>query len=70
MEKQIKENSEGGRIYMNDKWFYRGVIIILGVISIGTVVGYIWLDLIDKNAPDALIAIGSAAGGALAGLFK
>lgn len=55
---------------MNDKWFYRGVIIILGVISIGTVVGYIWLDLIDKNAPDALIAIGSAAGGALAGLFK
>lgn len=55
---------------MRDKWFYRGVLIVLGLAIIGSVAGYILLAMDDKEAPTALVALGSAAGGALAGLFK
>ena len=55
---------------MHDKWFYRGVLIVLGLAIVGSVVGYIYLASIGREAPTALVALGSAAGGALAGLFK
>lgn len=43
--------------------------ILVGLIALAVVVGAIVLPLADKTIPDALIAIGSAAGGALAALI-
>ena len=55
---------------MRDKWFYRGVVMVLGFSMLGSLGGYIYLAAIGADTPQALVAIGSAAGGALAGLFK
>lgn len=64
------KEEEGGPIYMKDKWFFRGVIAILGTAVIVTIAAYIYFTINDKDTPDALIAIGSAAVGSLGGLFK
>ncbi|KZD24463.1 hypothetical protein [Tardiphaga robiniae] len=58
----------------NDKWIYRTVVVILGVAVIATVFGGIYLAILAKadqsvKLPDAIVAIGSAAVGALAGLL-
>ena len=53
--------------YMKDKWFYRGVIIALGLAVVGSIVGYI---MVPQDTPEALVAIGAGAVGALAGIFK
>lgn len=54
-----------------DKWIYRLVVAILGAIAVGTVVGGFWVVLTGQTnpIPDGLVAIGSAAVGALAGLL-
>ncbi len=55
-----------------DLWIYRAVIIVLGLTVIATVFGGIYLAMkADPNIklPDAIVAIGSAAVGALAGLL-
>jgi hypothetical protein len=54
-----------------DKWTYRMVVISLGVALIITIMGGIYINLIGqaKPLPEGLIAIGSAAVGALAGLL-
>ena len=54
-----------------DKWIYRLVVAILGLIAVGTVVGGFWVVLTGQTnpIPDGLVAIGSAAVGALAGLL-
>jgi hypothetical protein len=57
-----------------DVWIYRTVVIILGVTVLATVFGGIYLAIISKadlnvKLPDAVVAIGSAAVGALAGLL-
>lgn len=57
-----------------DVWIYRAVIIILGVTVCATVFGGIYIAIIAKGdatikIPDAIVAIGSAAVGALAGLL-
>lgn len=54
----------------NDKWIYRGVVLVLGLLSITSVAGLIALSFNDtQNIPDGLIALGSAAVGALSGLL-
>ncbi len=55
-----------------DLWIYRVVVGVLGLTVLTTVVGGIWLAFkADPNIklPDAIVAIGSAAVGALAGLL-
>jgi hypothetical protein len=55
----------------SDKWIYRMVVIALGVGLVITIIGGIVSNLTGqpKSLPDGLIAIGSAAVGALAGLL-
>jgi len=55
----------------SDKWIYRLVVIALGVGLTFTIIGGIASNLTGqaKPLPDGLIAIGSAAVGALAGLL-
>ena len=57
-----------------DVWIYRAVVVILGLAVVGTVFGGLALVAVghaDTNMrlPDAIVAIGSAAVGALAGLL-
>lgn len=57
-----------------DKWIYRAVVLFLGLSLLMTVSGGIALAVIAKGdakiaLPEALVAIGSAAVGALAGLL-
>ncbi|MES2038517.1 MAG: hypothetical protein V4495_11795 [Pseudomonadota bacterium] len=62
--------SEGNRpAYESDRDFYRGVAVVLGIVVIGSLVGLIWLALVEKEAPQGIIALGSGALGALAGVF-
>ena len=57
-------------ITKENKWFYLTVIIVLGVTVVITVAGAIVLAWCNKEMPSALIAIGSVAVGALAGLIS
>jgi hypothetical protein len=53
-----------------DTWVYRLVIVILGATVLIVVLGgFIFAATVGKDIPAALIAIGSAAVGALAGLL-
>src|SRR5262245_9099581 len=57
-----------------DVWIYRAVVVILGLTVLGTVFGGLALVAVghaDPNMklPDSIVAIGSAAVGALAGLL-
>lgn len=55
--------------YLGDRHFYRvigwGLVLIAGTAAIGSIV----LAAYDKDIPEALVAIGSAAIGALAGVL-
>jgi hypothetical protein len=58
----------------SDVWIYRAVVVILGICVISTVLGGIFLVVFGKGEakialPDGIVAIGSAAVGALAGLL-
>jgi hypothetical protein len=58
--------------YTYDLWIYRIVVAILGIVVIGTVAGGLFLSFKgDPNfkLPSEIVAIGSAAVGALAGLL-
>jgi hypothetical protein len=57
-----------------DKWIYRAVVVTLGLTVLATIFGGLTIVIVghgDANMklPDALVAIGSAAVGALAGLL-
>ena len=57
-----------------DVWIYRGVVFVLGAVVLVTVIGGIQLELVStaqevKTIPQAIVSIGSAAIGALAGLL-
>jgi hypothetical protein len=55
----------------SDRWIYRLVVGILGLTILGVVAGAFVLEVNNSGAtiPDALLALGSAALGALAGLL-
>ncbi|AEA47572.1 hypothetical protein [Archaeoglobus veneficus] len=52
-----------------DVWIYRIVVIALGLTVLAVVIGAIVITMVDKTTPDVLVALGSAAVGALAGLL-
>lgn len=56
-----------------DVWIYRWVSVVLGFIASATVIGGIAIVLLHKDKgvsiPDGIVALGSAAVGALAGLL-
>jgi len=53
----------------SDPWIYRIVVAALGLAVVGVVVAAAVLAGMDKKSPEGMIAIGSAAAGALAGLL-
>ena len=65
--KKAKQETEP--IYRQDKLVYRMVIVALGLTLLAAAGGAIALALSGKQTPEILIALGSAAVGALAGLF-
>jgi hypothetical protein len=56
-------------IYHSDKRFYQIVVWFLGLTMLTCTLGAIALAFSNKEIPDIVVAIGSAAIGALAGLF-
>jgi len=52
-----------------DIWLYRMVVVILGLSVLGSLIGAILLAIKDRNPPELLVALGSAAIGGLAGLL-
>lgn len=60
--------------YLGDRWIYRAVVAVLGLVVLTTVGGGIYLAMTangsaPESIPDAIVAIGSTALGALAGLL-
>lgn len=55
---------------MNDRTTVRLVIAALACLALAVVVGGIYLTAIDKSLPGELIAIGSAAAGAIGGILS
>ena len=55
--------------YHSDKRFYQTVVWFLGLTMLTCTIGAILLASFSKDIPDIIVAIGSAAIGALAGLF-
>lgn len=53
----------------SDKWVYRIVVLALGIAVCSAVGGAIVLAAMGREAPEILVALGSAAVGALAGLL-
>ncbi|ETR67996.1 MAG: hypothetical protein OMM_10982 [Candidatus Magnetoglobus multicellularis str. Araruama] len=55
--------------YKSDRHFYRVVAWSLSAIVILSMMGSLWLTYLDKNIPEAIVALGSTAVGALAGVL-
>jgi hypothetical protein len=53
----------------SDAWIYRIVVLALGLTAIIAIIGGIIITMAGETSPDILIALGSAAVGALAGLL-
>ena len=53
--------------YRKDVWLYRWVVFVLGVVVLISLVGTFFLS--NGETPDFIVAVGSAAIGALTGLF-
>lgn len=67
-------NNEDQPVFKRDPWIYRIVVFALSAIALCTVIGGIYLAVIGKGdakiaLPEGVIAIGSAAVGAMAGLL-
>ena len=56
-------------IFKRDRIFYRTAIWFLGITAVLSVLGAVEAYVKTHDAPDGVIAIGSAAVGALAGVF-
>jgi len=57
------------KAYWSDRLIYRIAIGVLGSLALVAAIGSIVLVIKDKTTPEVLIALGSAAVGALVGLF-
>lgn len=74
MQAKIREDPAGAIAQLagplqTDVWIYRFVVCALGLVAIIAIVGTIVLANGANGVPDALISLGSAAVGALAGLL-
>ena len=56
--------------YLGDRVFYRLVLLFLGLIALASVAAAFYFPSIDRQTPEALIAMGSAAVGALVSLLS
>ncbi len=52
-----------------DAWIYRAVVIFLGLLAIIAVFGALYTTAANKTLPESVVALGSTAVGALAGLL-
>lgn len=57
------------RTEVPDTFVYRVTVLVLGLAVLSVIVAQLWLTLQHDDIPDGIIAIGSAAIGALAGLL-
>jgi len=69
-DEQKKSRPKAQPAYWDDKGFYRRVLGFLGLISLVSLAAVIWFHAIGKDSPDAVIAMGSAAVGALVSLVS
>jgi hypothetical protein len=67
--KLAQEVDSGRPVYWGDTWVYRVAVIILGALALIAAIGSLALVYVDKSTPEVLVALGSAAAGALVGLF-
>jgi hypothetical protein len=67
-ETEAKRNTP---VYYTDKYIYRLTVTVLGVSVLAVIAAQLWIVLVKTpgDIPDGIIAIGSAAIGALAGLL-
>ena len=67
-ETEAKRNTP---VFYNDKYIYRLTVTVLGVSVVAVIAAQLWIVLARNpgDIPDGIIAIGSAAIGALAGLL-
>src|ERR1700676_1209811 len=68
----LSTKKANGPVYEQDLWIYRAVIIVLGTIILATVIGGLGLAFkgdTNYKLPAEIVAIGSTAVGALAGLL-
>ena len=56
-------------VYFSDPWLYRMAVVVLGALALIAALGSVVLVNADKTTPEVLVALGSAAVGALVGLF-
>ena len=54
---------------MTDRTVTLSIVLVLGVVAVATVIGGLVLAMNDKSLPEAVIAIGSGAVGAIGGLL-
>jgi hypothetical protein len=55
--------------YYGDRMLYRIAVLVLGSLALLAALGSLILAYVGKTIPEGLVALGSAAGGALVGLF-
>lgn len=55
--------------WTKDKWLYRVAVGVLGALALIAAIGAIVLVSLGKTTPEVLVSLGSAAVGALVGLF-
>ncbi|MEZ5336499.1 MAG: hypothetical protein R2741_15415 [Methanolobus sp.] len=67
---EAKKVTKEQAVYIYDKEFYRVAIWFLGLIVLAVVIGGLFLTYFDKSPTDGIIAIGSAAVGAIVGIFS
>jgi uncharacterized membrane protein YbhN (UPF0104 family) len=68
-QKALKDLSRQRPIYERDAWVYRIVVLSLGVAILIAAVGAVVLQYNGHDSPAILVALGSGAIGALAGLL-
>ena len=74
LEKRIKENpirTIAGLVspVQTDVWVFRIVVITLGLVVLGAMLIGVLMAMSGKDTPQFVVAVGSAAGGALTGLL-
>lgn len=52
-----------------DKWIYRGVIVVLGLVIILTVAGSVLLSFYERTIPEGVFVLAGTCAGAMAGLL-
>ena len=69
LEEAAKKAVQQTAPWTGDKMLYRIAVIVLGALALIAAIGSIVLVVAGKTTPEVLVALGSAAVGALVGLF-